>query len=83
VQRHGREPEAERATVIDHAGTLLSLTSGWGRVSPDARTQILREAAEYIVALRQQLELGRTRRAQFVRFKQCGFDQLRRRLGLL
>lgn len=27
--------------------------------------------------------LERTRRAQFVRFKQCGFDQLRRRLGLL
>ena len=27
--------------------------------------------------------LGRTRRAQLVRLQQCGFDQLRRRLGLI
>ena len=63
MQWHGREPEAERATVIDHAGTLLSLTSGWGRVSPVERTQILREAAEHIVALRQQLAVADERAA--------------------
>jgi acyl-CoA reductase-like NAD-dependent aldehyde dehydrogenase len=63
VQRHGCEPEAERDAVIDHAGTLLSLTGGWGRVSPDERTQILREAAEHIVALRQQLAVADERAA--------------------
>lgn len=48
---------------VDYAATLVALTGAWGRLSPGERTQILREAAEYIVALRQQLEMADERAA--------------------
>lgn len=49
--------------MIDHAATLVALTGAWGRVTHEDRTQILRDAAEYIVALRQQLEMADERAA--------------------
>lgn len=49
--------------VIDHAATLVRLANVPGEYGHDARTQILREAAEHIVALRQQLEMADERAA--------------------
>lgn len=63
MQRHRTDAEARRDAVIDHAATLVALTGAWGRVTPEERTQILREAAEHIVALRQQLAMADERAA--------------------
>lgn len=49
--------------MIDHAATLVRLANNPGDYSHESRVMILREAAEYIVALRQQLEMADERAA--------------------
>lgn len=53
---------SDRPTV-DYAATLLRLANCPGDYSHDMRVSILREAAEHIVALRQQLVMADERAA--------------------
>ncbi len=56
--------DADRGrALIDHAATLLRLANCPGDYSHDMRVSILREAAEHIVALRQQLAIADERAA--------------------
>lgn len=61
--RHDHAESRRGAVIVDYAATLLRLAHCPGDYGYDARRAVLIEAAEYIVALRQQLEMADERAA--------------------